>query len=113
MNLKQACSLYRVSRPTLLSMCHKGIFGAKKEKGQWVLTRPPISEQCIGTKAIAETLGCSTRYVRIMCENGKIESIRVGRFWRVGVSRAARLFIYFLGSRDEYERTYNMGAIKK
>ena len=93
MDLKQACALYRVSRQKLLPLCHRGEFGAVKVKGRWMFRSPPIREQCIGTRAIAETLGCSVQYVRDLCRGGRVEAFQIGRDWRVGVSNAARLFI--------------------
>lgn len=97
MGIKEACKLYLVTRQQLAGLCEKGEFGAEKRAGRWVLTAPPITEQCIGPKAISEALGVSRQYVRQMCREKRVLSVRIGRHWRIGITDATRLIMLRLG----------------
>ena len=50
-------------------------------------------------RTIADTLGCSRRYVRKLCEQERVLAVHIGREWRVGVSEASKLALIRLNLR--------------
>lgn len=83
-SLKKLSELYHIDRRTLYNLAKAGLWGARKEKGNWVFEEPPITEETITTEAIAAALHCSSRIVRRWCEQGeKLKATKTGRRWRI------------------------------
>ena len=96
---KMVAKLYGISYRRMLDICRAGKFGAKKEEGRWVLSDLPIREMTVSVRTIADTLGCSRRYVRRLCEQERVLAVHIGREWRVGVSEASKLALIRLNLR--------------
>jgi excisionase family DNA binding protein len=93
MKIKSAAKLFRVTERTLLDECRHGKFGARKIKGDWVLTRPPCLEPMITVQTVAESIYVTPGYVRRLCEEGRIMSIYIGRQRRIPLSEATKFTV--------------------
>ncbi len=75
--------------------CRRRLWGAHKAHqrgGPWMIDNPPMVEQGIRPRSIAQYLRCTPELIERYCREGRIKAVQIGRQWRIPHTEAMKLF---------------------
>ena len=94
--VKQAAKALRITERAVYALIYCGQIRAAKRKGRWQVTKV-TAEHLIPTRTLADSMNCSSRYIRQLITDGRVQAVRVGGQWRIPINEAAKLMVFRLG----------------